>query len=611
MTASREQAKALLDAVEEIPLTRLSVSPSEARKTIAAGPLRELTLSIEQYGVREPLLVRPRGLDGLGAAGVFEIVSGQRRYLASGLAGKLTCPCLVRALTDDEAAEIRLISNLQREDLPALEEAAAFAELRDRAGSIAAVAAKVGKDIAYVTKRLKLVDLGELGRKALAAGILTVDHALLLARLGKDEQAAALKWCIDYSAGAKTTAEKVVDDRIAIGLESRGGHHQWEPQSVQRLKEHIEQHSGRKLARAPWDLDDATLAPEAGACSACPSNTKSNTSLFGDLDIEAATCADGQCFEAKRAAFVQLQWNHETTKLQATPPLSVSWKISTVKPRWARDGKGPDLKQVFKYGQWLDVKKGSCAHVSTAVTVDWSDASDRGYMGSGRKQSKPGEVVLVCVAEKCKTHPKGWESLKPAATKAAAALRDPAAEARAKATAEHREKHEKAIRMDIFAALLPKLDARVALQVLNDELYNGIRARADAKKQFAQASPEQIECIVALDDVLICECLDVDGERLEDRAGVARDRKRLWDFAKRFGVDADPIAAAHFWKNGSIAPASDVLYPENAAWPKDPKKTPKQVMREVVDAAAKGRLKKLKLPGKSAKKTPAKKGGAK
>jgi ParB/RepB/Spo0J family partition protein len=405
MTAT---AKQTAEVVREIPVDQLFVSLEEVRKTIDPKALEDLAASIKQQGVIEALLVRPRSdapwsiiTDGARRDGPgFEIVAGQRRWLATKIAGKTSCPCVAREMSDADAAERRIISNLQRANMPALEEAQAIGRLLETLGSIPAVAARLGKEQAYIAKRLKLLTLTLCSCDALREGLITIEHALLLARLGTDEQDAALKWTLDPQAGVKTTVDQVVDVRVDLRKKEADEDFQWrvwEPESPQRLKEHIEHTSGRKLSSAPWYLDDTALLPDAGACSACPSNTKANAALFSDLAIEEATCADGGCFEAKRAEFV----SHVIRGIAAQDeqlPLRLSWKYSAVKPRWRKDVSSPIVDQVFRAGQWVEAKHGSCGHMCSGVTVDWGD--------SGRL---PGELLMVCVDEKCPVHPKAWE----------------------------------------------------------------------------------------------------------------------------------------------------------------------------------------------------------
>jgi ParB/RepB/Spo0J family partition protein len=389
----------------------LRIAPWNARKTFDPASIGELAASIKAHGIQVPLLVRFAGVDddeGPPGIEIYQVIAGHRRLEASRLLGLAAVPCIVRDLDDDQAREIGLVDNLQREDVPALEEADAYAELQQRLGTPAAIAARVGKDVSYVARRLQLTSLAELPRKALAERLITLDHALLLARVGRAEQDENLKWALDHNAGAK----KPIEDVIAECVKARG-RAGWkpEPQSPQRMKEHIEQNVGRKLSRAPWKLDDATLLPAAGACDVCPSNTKANDTLFGDLNIAAATCENGACFEAKRTAFVQIQIAKASVGVSQTP-LRVSWKISATAPRQAKDGSGPNEEQTFRLGQWMDVKKGSCEHTRIAVTVDWSDAGNRGFMGSDEKVRKPGQALLVCVTPKCKAHLKTYEEPK-------------------------------------------------------------------------------------------------------------------------------------------------------------------------------------------------------
>ena len=405
----------------ELGLEFLFPSPENARKSFDPDQMRELADSIHGQGILTPLIVRnlesPEGWNG---GPRWEIVAGHRRHQAAGLAGLKTVPCIIRDLTDHGARELGIIDNLQREDVGALEEAEAFGALYDVHGSIPDVAARVSKDVAYVAKRLRLRSLTLAGQDALRERLITVDHALLLARLGGEEQDAALKWALDHTAGSRTGVEAVLAERMELRKkqEDGSGHWRWEPQSAQRLKEHIEQKSGRKLSRAPWSLDDDTLIPETAACNACPSNTKANTALFADLAIEEATCADGACFEARREEYVLrriCEVGGGTPQVVRT--LKLSWKSSSVKPATSfNDQLTPghmtmtaNPAKVLRQGQWVEAKKGSCPNVRTGITVDWSDDGSRGYTGSGEKLRKPGEAKLVCIAVGCKVHPKAYE----------------------------------------------------------------------------------------------------------------------------------------------------------------------------------------------------------
>lgn len=450
MTTS-SQVVAIAETLREIPLTQLEPSSRNPRRTVNPADIKELAASIREHGIQVPLIVRPDLVHAEYAANDheshFEIVAGHRRYEAARLEKLAKLPCIVRDLTDEEAAEIALVDNLQRVDVPAMEEAAAFGELLERLGSIPAIAAKVGKEQAYVAKRLKLRTLTLCSQDALREKLITIDHAMLLARLGEDEQNAALKWCLDHTAGVKKPVEDVLAERLGrlksdaddpddgeddedgetvARRRSAWGNRAWEPQTVQRLKEHIECESGTPLDRAPWPMEEDYLALDAGSCLDCPKNTKANVPLFGDLDIGVAVCTDGGCFKEKTQSFVNIQLKaaavsraNELTAQAASPKhvwtpgdvqvLRVSWKSTSTAPRQLKDGGGVNPAQTFKDGQWEEATK-KCEFTRPAVTVDWMEA-DR-Y--SKEKLRKPGEIVQACIQPKCKVHPKSYEKTTPA-----------------------------------------------------------------------------------------------------------------------------------------------------------------------------------------------------
>jgi ParB/RepB/Spo0J family partition protein len=463
--------------LRDIAIEELVASPNNPRRTMVG--LEELEASIRESGITVPLLVRPvRSVtvtfaDGsseqtpyqsrekcsellLREGGVeksvddcYEIVAGHRRREAAMTIGLSVLPCIVRELTDEEAAEIAFVDNAQRVGVDPVEEAEALGKLLERLLTIAAVALKVGKEQSYVAKRLKLLSLTTWSREALRKKLITIDHAMLLARLAEAEQNEALKWCLDPQAGKKTAVFDVVKDRIkrknpaaakaAIAADSNGEEdadegddfedddeldgvrrrpawsHVWECESVQRLKEHIECSSGEVLDRAPWPMEEDWLLPDAGSCLDCEKNTKVNTPLFGDLDTGVAVCTDGACFKAKTGGFVLHGIETVKKTAGAVGVLRVSWKSTSTAPRLVHSDPGkniaPDIPlqtQVFKDGQWVETKK-KCEHARTAVTVDWGDANNRGYMGGGETLRKPGEILQVCVMPKCKVHTKAYE----------------------------------------------------------------------------------------------------------------------------------------------------------------------------------------------------------
>lgn len=160
------------------------VEPNRAqpRKAFDEKALNELADSISQYGVLQPLLVRPR------KDGSYQIVAGERRWRAAKLAGLKEIPVTVRDLSDDETAAIALIENLQREDLNPIEQAQGLSELIDSYGLTQEEAAyRVGKSRPAVANSLRLLKLPEDIRNSVSDGKISEGHARALLGFENEE----------------------------------------------------------------------------------------------------------------------------------------------------------------------------------------------------------------------------------------------------------------------------------------------------------------------------------------------------------------------------------------------------------------------------------------
>ena len=148
----------------------LEPNAKQPRTNFDEAALEELTASIREKGVLQPLLVRPRGKR-------FEIVAGERRWRAAQRAGLETVPVVIRELTDRETLEIALIENLQREDLGALEEAKAYNQLLELGTTQDEVAKAVGKARSTISNSLRLLQLTRDAQLALEDGSINAAHA--------------------------------------------------------------------------------------------------------------------------------------------------------------------------------------------------------------------------------------------------------------------------------------------------------------------------------------------------------------------------------------------------------------------------------------------------
>lgn len=140
----------------EVSLSDISPNPNQPRKQFDSDALRELSDNIAQYGLLQPIVVRPKG------PSAYEIIAGERRWRACRMAGLKTVPVVVRDISDSEMMELALIENLQREDLNPVEEARGYEALMKQFGMTQEqVAKKVGKSRPTVANTLRLLELGE------------------------------------------------------------------------------------------------------------------------------------------------------------------------------------------------------------------------------------------------------------------------------------------------------------------------------------------------------------------------------------------------------------------------------------------------------------------
>ena len=161
--------------LSEVPVSSVSPNPNQPRVHFDEESLAELSASITEMGVLQPILVRP--LPG----GAFELIAGERRWRAAQRAGLTTIPAVIRLTDDVTSVEQALVENLHRQDLTALEEAAAFQQLLDEFGlTHDQVATRVGKSRSAITNSLRLLGLPPAVQHLLADGQLSAGHARAL-----------------------------------------------------------------------------------------------------------------------------------------------------------------------------------------------------------------------------------------------------------------------------------------------------------------------------------------------------------------------------------------------------------------------------------------------
>lgn len=325
MNAPVEPAAAASAALQFMPAAALAPSLTHIqqlrRSRYDPKGLEELTESVRRVGIMQPIVARRR--QAAPGEPDYEIVAGERRWIAGQRAELATVPVIVRPLTDTDVLELQLTENLQREDLHPLEEAEGYEELmqlkRCRAEDIAA---QIGKGRTYVFQRLKLLSLSKPVREAFYAGKVSASIAYDIATIAVPElQAQALK--------------EIVGDDYSL--------------SYRKAHDFIVRNYRLALKQAPFDPADTTLVPAAGACGACPKRTGNQPELFGDVK-SPDVCTDPKCFGAKREAHV--------ARVRAE-----------AKAKGQRVITGKEAKQVFPY-DWADRPCGGFVRADHACESD-------------------------------------------------------------------------------------------------------------------------------------------------------------------------------------------------------------------------------------------------
>ncbi len=197
-------------SLSKLPIEEIAANPHQPRDHFDTEKLDELTKSIRQQGVVEPIVVRPYP-DGDRR---YMIVAGERRWRASQQAGLDRIPGIVRDLEPDQAYLLSLVENVQRENLSALEEARAYNRLIDAEGySQQEVAEAVGKSRSSVANRLRLLDLPESVRDAVMEGVLSAGHARALLPLDAGEAETVLNEVLEKDLSVRETEQLVQELR--------------------------------------------------------------------------------------------------------------------------------------------------------------------------------------------------------------------------------------------------------------------------------------------------------------------------------------------------------------------------------------------------------------
>ncbi len=195
--------------LRRLPLDAIEPNPRQPRDNFDDEALTELAGSIRAVGLLQPVVVRDIG------AGRYQLVMGERRWRASGLAGLTEIPAIVRSTPDDALLRDALIENMHREQLNPLEEAAAYRQLLEDFGATHdELAGRLGRSRARVTNTIRLLGLPPAVQRRVAAGVLSAGHARALLALADEEEQERLATRVV----AEGLSVRAVEEEVAAGV---------------------------------------------------------------------------------------------------------------------------------------------------------------------------------------------------------------------------------------------------------------------------------------------------------------------------------------------------------------------------------------------------------
>lgn len=294
------------EAEQSIPLARIQRNPENPRTEFDPQELEDLAASIREFGLLSAILVRPDPTS-TGKEHGYQLVDGERRFRAAGMAGLRAIPAKVRNLTDAEVLQIMAVSFEHRKDISVFEKADLYYKLHlTHKLSVEDIAKRIGRSLSTVRGLLKIRHVPEIIRQAVKSGHLPPVTAQLIARVpdekAQDEVARYVLCCGnegDYYSDTPPTLEDAKD----YLKEGRS------PMSVRETKKLIEDKYMVELKGAPFDRASMSLVIVAGSCDGCPKRVgnlaKSDPEAYAG--VRADMCTDPGCFKEKCAAHQRLQ----------------------------------------------------------------------------------------------------------------------------------------------------------------------------------------------------------------------------------------------------------------------------------------------------------------
>lgn len=220
--------------IAELELSKISANPNQPRKEFDEEQLEELAESIRTLGVIQPITVKASGDDN------YIIISGERRFRASKLAGLDSVPAYIREVSDQELHTMALVENVQRQDLNPIEISLGIQRLIDECGMTQeALSESVGMKRSTLSNYLRLLNLPDTVQFALKSGVITMGHAKVIAGVASSKQTWFLKRCVDKALSVRQ-AEELARSMQQEQVKNIPTNEEEYPESYVRLAEQLE-----------------------------------------------------------------------------------------------------------------------------------------------------------------------------------------------------------------------------------------------------------------------------------------------------------------------------------------------------------------------------------
>lgn len=203
------------EQIHHVSVASIIVNPYQPRKVFDDEALNELSDSIREHGVLQPIVLRKKSAK-------YEIVVGERRFRASKRAGLTTIPAIIRELTDQEMMELAILENLQREDLTPIEEAEAYYNLiQNLKFTQEELAVRLGKSRPHIANHIRLLSLPQDVRTAITDGKLSMGHGRALLGLKVQRQMSVMAQKVMREGLSVRQLEKIVQQQTTVSRETK------------------------------------------------------------------------------------------------------------------------------------------------------------------------------------------------------------------------------------------------------------------------------------------------------------------------------------------------------------------------------------------------------